>query len=266
LKSWHDYKLGYESAVDPLLQRRIESIDATLKAKHGLPAGQTAVGLLDLTRVRLALLEPDRIEYAASLAKVGILLAFFEDQYQPGTTLPSPVQHELGLMIKSSSNEMATKFSRPLGLTRIQEVLNSYGFYDSRKGGGIWMGKHYGETGERQGDPVGDHSHAVTARQLLRFYLLLEQGRLAGTEASKEMRRIFASPLIRHDPIKFVRGLEGRPVAIRRKWGSWEDWRHDSGVIIGPGRHYILVALTHHPNGDAYLEGLAATVDDLLQA
>ena len=29
-------------------------------------------------------------------------------------------------------------------------------------------------------------------------------------------------------------------------------------------RHYILVAMTHHPNGDQYLADLAGAVDDLL--
>ena len=42
------------------------------------------------------------------------------------------------------------------------------------------------------------------------------------------------------DDIKFVHGLAGRDVQIIRKWGSWEDWLHDSAVITGGGRHYIL--------------------------
>jgi beta-lactamase class A len=126
------------------------------------------------------------------------------------------------------------------------------------------MGKHYGSGGERIGDPLSDHSHAATVRQLLRYFLLLEQGKLVSPEASKTMREIFASPDIPHDNIKFVKGLAGRDVQIIRKWGTWEDWFHDSAVITGPGRHYILVALTHHPKGDEYLEELAKAVDDLM--
>jgi beta-lactamase class A len=99
---------------------------------------------------------------------------------------------------------------------------------------------------------------------LLRFYLLLEQDKLLSPAASTIMREIFISPQIPHDPIKFVKGLQGRDVKILRKWGSWENWLHDSAVIIGPGRHYILVGLTHHPRGDEYLVGLAAAIDDLL--
>jgi beta-lactamase class A len=79
------------------------------------------------------------------------------------------------------------------------------------------------------------------------------------------MRDIFASPEIPHDQIKFVKVLADRPgVEIIRKWGSWQEWLHDSAIIAGPNRHYILVGMTHHPKGDEYLEGLALAVDDLM--
>jgi hypothetical protein len=49
-------------------------------------------------------------------------------------------------------------------------------------------------------------------RQLLRFYLLLEQGKLVSPEASKKMREIFESPDLPADDIKFVPGSESRPI------------------------------------------------------
>jgi beta-lactamase class A len=197
--------------------------------------------------------------------KIGILLAYFQLHPEASRSVNPQVRHELGLMAKASSNEMAAKYSREMGLREIQRVIDSYQFYDKEYGGGLWVGKHYGAGGERIGDPIADHSHAATVRQLLRFYLLLEQGKLVSPEASKTMKEIFASPEIPHDNIKFVKGLEGRDVQILRKWGSWENWLHDSAVITGPGRHYILVALTHHPNGDEYLVELAKTVDSWME-
>lgn len=258
--------LTYTSPVDARLQATLERIDSELRARHDIGPGQVAVGLLDLRRCRLAMIQPDRVEYAASVAKIGILLAWFQTHPEAAAQLDATTRHELGLMIKASSNEMATRFSKELGLHRIQEILNEQGFYDAAKGGGIWVGKHYGAGGERIGDPVGDNSHAATVRQLLRFYLLLEEGKLISPAASATMREIFDSPEIPHDNIKFVRGLAGRHLSIRRKWGSWEDWLHDSAVIRGPGRHYILAALTHHPQGDQYLEELARRVDDAMRA
>jgi beta-lactamase class A len=258
------YTLDYDTAVDPSLQARLETIDASLLAPFAMTSEQTATAVLDLRTLRLAMIHPDRIEYAASLPKIGILLAYFQLHPEAATDLDAKTRHELGLMAKASSNEMAAQFSRELGLRRIQAVLDSYGFYDPDRGGGLWVGRHYGSGEERYGDPVGDHSHAATVRQLLRYFLMLEQGRLVSPVASKIMRGIFASPEIPHDDIKFVRGLAGRDVQIIRKWGSWENWRHDCAVITVPDRHYILAALTNHPRGDDYLTGLAQGVDDLM--
>jgi hypothetical protein len=64
------------------------------------------------------------------------------------------------------------------------------------------------------------------------------------------MREIFLSPDIPHDDLKFVKGLAGRNLTIVRKWGSYEDWLHDSALVEGPNRRYVLVGLTHHVNGD----------------
>jgi beta-lactamase class A len=264
MKSFRDYLLDYATSVNPALQAKLEKIDADLRAKFGMTTEQTAVGVLDLNALRLAMIHPDREDYAASVPKIGILLAYFQLHPEAATNLNAQTRHELGLMAKASNNEMAAKFSRELGLKQIQAVLNSYHFYDTNHGGGIWVGKHYGRGDERYPSPVGNNSHAATVRQLLRYFLMLEQGKLVSPAASQTMRDIFASPDIPHDNIKFVKGLAGRDVQIIRKWGSWQDWLHDSAIVTGGGRHYIVVALTKHPQGDAYLVGLAQAVDDLL--
>ncbi len=256
------YTLDYQTPTDPKLQAKLEAIDARLRDQFEMTTAHTAVGVLDLRRLRLAMIHPDRMEYAASVAKVGILLAYFQLHPQAATALDPQTRHELGMMAKISSNEMAAKFSQQMGLGQIQAVLNSYHFYDTNHGGGIWVGKHYGVGGERIGDPIGNNSHGATVRQLLRFWLLLEQDKLVSPEACQRMREIFASPELPHDDIKFVKGLAGRKVQILRKWGSWENWLHDTAVITGPGRQYILVAMTNHPKGDEYLVELAPAVDD----
>jgi beta-lactamase class A len=259
-------QLDYQTPVDPGLQRQLEQIDAKLRANFSIAATQTSVGVLDLMHGRLAMIHPDQMEYAASVAKLGILLAYFELNSGAAEHLDAATRHDLGLMAKISSNEMASKFSHELGLQRIQGVLDHYGFYDKEHGGGIWVGKHYGKDTERIGDPIGNNSHAVTVRQLLRFYLLLDQKKLVSPAASQTMLEILASPDLPHDNIKFVKGLDGRKVEILRKWGSWEDWLHDSAIIIGPERRYILVGLTHHPKGDDYLVHFAIEIDDLMIA
>lgn len=262
--SYRNYLLDYSAPLDAGLQRELEKIDTALRDQCGLTEAQAAVGLLDLKLLRLAMLHPDREEYAASLPKIGILLAYFQLHPEAAQKIAPPTCHELGLMVKASDNKIAAKFSQQLGLERIQSVLNSYHLYDANRGGGLWVGKHYGVTGERQGSPVGDNSHAATVRQVLRFFLLLEQGKLVSAGASQAMWEIFASPDIPHDDLKFVKALAGRDVHIIRKWGTWEDWASDAAVVTGAGRHYILVALTRHPRGDEYLVALGRAVDDLM--
>lgn len=263
---FHNYTLDFTTPVDSTLQAKLQEIDTDLRGRFGMTTEQTAVGVLDLRTLRLAMLHPDREEYAASVAKIGILFAYFTLHPEAATNLNAQTRHELGLMCKASDNEMAAKFSRELGLKQIQAILNAAHFYDTNHGGGIWVGKHYGRGDERYGDPVADNSHAATVRQLLRYFLMLEQGKLVTPAASQTMREIFASPDIPHDDIKFVKGLAGRGVQIIRKWGTWEDWRHDAAVVTGSGRHYILAALPQHPHGDDYLVELAKAVDDMLQS
>jgi beta-lactamase class A len=257
--------LNYHTAVDPVFQKEVEHIDAELREKLGMTTEQAAVGVLDLNTNRVAMIWPDREIYAASVAKVGILLAYFQLHPEAAEKLDPTVQHELGMMAKASSNEMASKYSHELTLAKVQEVLNSYGFYDEKRGGGIWVGKHYGKDAERHMSPVGNNSHAATVRQLLRYFLMLEQGKLVSPGAAKKMREIFESPEVPADDIKFVKALKGRDLQIIRKWGTWQNWLHDSAVITGEGRHYILVGLTEHPKGDEYLEGLAVAVDDAMK-
>src|SRR5438067_13615511 len=137
-----DYVLDYTTPTDPALQSKIEHIDSELRDKYAMQGDQTAVGVLDLVNLRLAMIRPDAIEYAASVPKIGILLAYFQLHPQAATNLDPQTRHELGLMAKQSNNEMASKFSHELGLASIQKVLNDDGFYDEAHGGGIWVGKH----------------------------------------------------------------------------------------------------------------------------
>lgn len=258
-------RLDPDTAPDPGLQQAVERIDTDLRTALDLTGEQTAVALLDLRTGRAALLRPDRIFYAASVPKIAILLGWFAAHPDPHDT-DAATRHELGLVIKQSSNELAAKYSQLLGLGFIRGELDRHALYDPAHGGGLWLGKHYSKDGERVVDPVGGHSHAATARQVLRYYLLLEQDRLVSPAASAAMRDIFRSPDIPHKDDKFVAGLAGRGLEIRRKAGWWEDWAHDSAAVTGPGRHYLLVALTRTPRGEDYLRRLAAAVDDLLTA
>lgn len=253
-----------QSIGDPVMTLALGRLDTALRRGDEIEGEQTAVGLLDMTTGRFALLRADTQLYAASVPKIAILLAYFQTHPQAADSLDEDTKQALGRMIKRSDNGMAAKYSKLIGLQAIADVLTSpaYKLYDPLNGGGLWVGKHYGKSDDRLRDPLAGESHAATVRQLLRYYLMLEQGRLVSPEASRTMRDIFESPELEHLQSKFVLGLAGRDVQLIRKSGTWSEWHADTAVVTAEGRHYILVALTHHEQGTKYLIDLVRAIDD----
>ncbi|MCX6903200.1 MAG: hypothetical protein NTW03_06915 [Verrucomicrobia bacterium] len=117
-----NYTLDYSTPCDPILQARLEATDARLRALLGMTTNQTAVGVLDLRNLRLAMIHPDRIDYAASVAKIGILLAYFQLHREAATNLSSRVRHELGLMIKASDYILVALTCHPAGDTYLSAL------------------------------------------------------------------------------------------------------------------------------------------------
>src|ERR1051326_4779740 len=113
-QAFDHYTLDFTTPVDAALQTKLESLDALLRERYGIGSNLTAVGLLDLKKLQLAMIHPDHIEYGASVPKIGILLAWFQLHPEAARQLEPAIRHELGLMIKVSSNEMAAKYSREL--------------------------------------------------------------------------------------------------------------------------------------------------------
>lgn len=260
------YRLDYDTPLDADLQKKLESIDRDIADRLGIPADKRAAGVLDLNNLRLAMVEPDRMFYGASVPKICILLAYFETNPDAARDLSPDVALELGRMIKVSDNETAAKYGQLIGMEKIRSIIQSdrYAFYDADHGGGLWYGKHYSRGEPRIGDPLHDHSHGATVRQCLRFYLMMEQGRLVNPAASTKMREIFATPQLEHNDAGFVKGLQGRDLTLIRKSGTWENWRLDTARIEHDGRVYLLAAMAEHEKAGDYLEALAAEVDNCL--
>jgi len=260
------YRLEYDTPTDVELQAAVERIDHDLGARLGIPDADRALGVLDLRDLRLAMIRPDEMFYAASVPKICILLAYFETHPEAARDLAPRIADELGRMIKLSDNALAARYGQEVGLEKVQELLQSdrYRFYDQEHGGGFWYGKHYAQGEPRIGDPLHDHSHGATVRQCLRYYLMMEQLRLVNPAASTRMREIFASPHLEHLDSSFVAGLQGRDLSLIRKSGTWEDWHLDTARVEHGGRAYLLAGMVHHPQGEAYLSAAAAAVDELL--
>ena len=259
-------RLPPDARVDDALQTALVAADERVRGALGIAAEQRAFGVVDLTSSRIAWLNPDKMFYGASVPKICIVLAYFARQPQRATQLDPATELELQRVIKRSDNELAAKYSQIVGLDAIQELLRSeaYRFYDPHTGGGLWCGKHYGIDAPRVGDPVADLSHAVTVRQCLRYYLMMEQGLLVNPRVCRRLFDIFAAPRLDFHDDRFVRGLNGRDVTLIRKSGLWEDWHLDTARVVHGDRVYLLAGAVRHAQGNTYLARMAAAVDDEL--
>ncbi|GJM24304.1 MAG: hypothetical protein DHS20C16_07190 [Phycisphaerae bacterium] len=260
------YRLNYDTKHDAALQKELERIDRDVCEALQIKAENRSFGVLTLNDLKLGMLEPDRMFYAASVPKIAILLAYFETHPEAATNLADDVRDELGRMIKNSDNVLAAKYGKLIGIEKVQEIAQSkrYGFYNEKRGGGLWYGKHYGKDSPRIGDPLHDHSHGATVRQCLRFYLLMEQKKLVNAAASITMMEVFASEQLKHGQSKFVKGLSPHADSILRKSGTWRNWHLDTARVRHGDQFYLLAGMVDHPKGAEYLSEMAKRIDALI--
>ena len=259
----------YDS-VDPALQGQLErTLYTRARWAKLLRAHRMAVGVVDLTDLeqpRFARLNGNVEMYAASLPKIGILLAAHV-AIAEGTLEDTPeVEADLVKMIRFSSNEAATRMIDRLGFDTIERTLTDrrYQLYDPKRGGGLWIGKRYAKSGNRVGDPLQNISHAATVTQVCRFYYLLATGRVISPERSEKILADLADPGLHH---KFVGVLELRAPGAQlfRKSGTWKQWHSDSVMVWGPQwRRYILVGMVEDESGEKILRELLPLVEGVL--
>ncbi|HXK25177.1 MAG TPA: serine hydrolase [Myxococcota bacterium] len=230
-------------------------------------AGHLSLALLDLSRAdapRLAMLNGHDMVYAASLPKIAILLGAFVEAGRGRLPLDPAHLDEITRMIRFSSNEAATHVLDWVGRERLLDILQSpaIALYDTKRNGGLWVGKSYGREDAYQRDPLHRLSHGATAFQVARFYWLLDSNRLVSPELTALMKQALSEPGIRH---KFVKGLERRPgVEIYRKSGTWQDFHADSALVEHGEYKFVIVGLAHHRDGGEWLARLAAPLHDLV--
>lgn len=259
------------SVIDSSFQADLERvINANAKWKRLIGQRKMAVGMVDLSDPYYpiyARLNGNVMMYAASLPKIGILLAVM-DALEKGELEDTPeLREKMRLMISKSSNEAATELMDMLGFEKIESVLKDpkYDLYDEDYGGGLWVGKRYAKTGERHPDPLMGISHGATVTQVCRYYYLMAYGKLINYNRSKQMLELMADPELHH---KFVANLETIAPSARlyRKSGTWKNYHADSVLVWGPERRYILVALIEDVDGEKIMKDLVLEADKLLKS
>ena len=260
--------LPLRSVHDAVLQNKLNGIIRNLGLEGAVRDHKLAVALVDVSNLRqpeAAQVNGDEMLYAASLPKIGILLAAFVEIQNGNLKLDDKLRQSLIRMIRYSSNADATRVLNLIGKRRVNRILQSdpYRLYDPRYNGGLWVGKEYGSNPAFERDPLHHISHGATAMQVARFYYLLETGQLVNPRLTTEMKEILSHPGIHH---KFVAALDGRDVSILRKSGTWRYYHADSVLVEGKKTRYILVGLVQDAAGGAWLTRLAAAVDKQMLA
>ena len=256
---WESYDHGLQQQLEAVLK------DMGLnKAARNKKLAVTLVDITDLEEPLVASVNGDTMIYAASLPKIAILMGAFVEIDHGNLTLDTDTRDSLTRMIRKSSNADATRMLNLVGKSRLLEILqdDEYDLYDERVNGGLWVGKEYGKAGAYQRDPVANLSHGATAMQAAKFYYLMETGRLANPELTREMKSMLGNPGIKH---KFVKGLSSYPDAkIFRKSGSWSHWHADSALIEANGRKYIIVGLVDDKSGGLWLSRMIKPIHQFM--
>jgi len=255
-------------AKDRQLQRDLDRVLGQQPFRRLVRNNQLSVALVDLStpgQVRYAGVQDDRMRYAASLPKIGILLGVFAE-VDHGTIEYTPaLRGKLERMIRRSENAVSTELIELVGFRAIEAALRDprYQLYSPSRNGGLWVGRDYGGgIGVWRRDPLHKISHGATARQVARFFVMLERGELVSPDASAEMKSILGDPELHH---KFVLGLDQRPNSkIYRKSGTWRQFHADAALVERDGRKYVAVALLESRSATGVFADLIVRLDDVV--
>jgi beta-lactamase class A len=263
-----DWQPLYDS-VDPALQKSLEDrLNANPEWARLIARKKMAIGLVDMSgeKPRFARVNGNQMMYAASLPKIAILVSAYVSFEDGSLAETDEIHKDLGDMIRVSSNSAATRLIDKVGMKKIQSVMKDpqYGFYDEKRGGGLWVGKRFASAGPRIGDPMHNISHGATATQVCRFFYLVATGKLINAERSAMMLKDLSDPHLHH---KFVSQIEERApdAKLYRKSGTWKQWHADAIMVQGTRwRDYILVGLVESDNGEAIIRQVLPVVEELI--
>jgi beta-lactamase class A len=228
--------------IDPGLQAQLEALlepdDMLGQAYREQRLSMVLVDITDPERLQVAMIRPDWEIFTASLSKIAILLGVEQKIHDSGDPAQlAEVQPNLDRMIKASSNEDANFLYRWTGFEPIHEALMAHQLYHPEHGGLWWTPKAEGKPSPKEG-----HAIAGTARQVARYFLLMEQGRLIDPERSAHIKSVLENAAL----AVFFRGIRRAEPEARYfgKPGIVGGWVSEGALIEGEHTRYILAGLT----------------------
>ena len=252
---------------DASLQSAVERVVADAGLLQEVAQGRLALALVDATdpsAPRLAMLNGDRMMYAASMPKVAILLGALAEAEAGRLPINDDDrwrddQHDP--LLEQRGRDARAAMGRRRSPPRDPAVAR-FALYERAGAGGFWVGKGYGPEPATRRDPLHNLSHGATAYQVARLYWMLASDQLLSPPMNLLMKQVLSNPGIHH---KFVKGLESRPgVSIYRKSGTWKQFHADSALVETRDKRFILVGIAEHADGGEWLARLAAPLHDLV--
>ncbi|MFT3712042.1 MAG: hypothetical protein QM817_30740 [Archangium sp.] len=233
-----DLETDLWGAPDEELQAQV---DALLKARpafaKALADEQLSLVLVDLTNphaLAAAAVRPDWETFPASLGKIAILLGVVDKAHvtkQPQQLIN--LRASMDRMIKASSNEDASALFAWATHASIVEAVARHKLYDE-KAGGLW----WTPSAPWPKSPKGQLRIAATARQVARYFLMMEQGKLVTPDDSRLIKSVFHNA-----------GLALFSKGIQKRFGDTEYYGKPGilgkeiaeGMLIeSPGARYIV--------------------------
>jgi len=249
------------------MQAQLESRLLAAGLMPWLQRDKLSIAVADLSYgepIFYAAINDDQMMYAASLPKIAILLANAHAANTGVERWTAEHDRRLKAMITESSNEDASWGVDQVGLGGIEAAVRnpSLCFYDDVHGG-LWVGRAYRRDSDTHVDPVAEVIHGATARQAVRFYVMLNSGKLISPEWSAHMLDLMSPPKHHH---KFVAGLADRQGVrfLARKSGTWSDFHSDSALIEHAEFRYAIASLSESRRGEELMQKIVQVVDDLI--
>jgi len=241
------------SHYEPLPLQEDAALEARLREVLGDDAEAYGVVVKSLDDGRGAVINPDKVFYAASLFKVAVMYEVFHQRalgllsfderllvtpYYAGFDLGTlPVEvcqtlsvgEALGYMMSISDNVSAVLLQDRVGAGNINRSLAALGLTTTR---------------------LLSDDLPTTAADIALLMEMIAQGKAVDAGASQEMVNLLASEELDNGLRAGVASAEGGSASggegtlVAHKTGNWTNATHDAGIVYSPGAAYVIAVLS----------------------
>ena len=247
------------SSYEPLPLQEDAALEARLREALGDEVDSYGVVVKSLDDGRGALINPDKVFYAASLFKVSVMYEVFRQRalgllsfderllvtpYYAGFDLGTlrvdvcqtlSISEALGYMMSISDNTSAVLLQDRVGAGNINRSLEALGLTTTR---------------------LLPDDLPTTAADMALLLEMIARGKALDAEASQEMVNLLASEEIDNG----LRAGVPEGTLVAHKTGNWSNATHDAGIVYSPGTTYVIAILSEKPYETVLTAKLSAAV------